>query len=187
MFESLFSWVPELLKWLLSWLVWGSRLPVHEGGVKISGGKVKELKPGWYFWCPRYSEIFTDNVKRKVIELPEQLLTTREGKRVRAGGVLVYSITNIITWMIDNDEPTEGVQVASSQVLRGWVKSREFNEVQQFDPKKRVEDDLTVKAQHDMGKKFGIRVEQLSLASFAETNSTDLHHSGSGGVALVEE
>ena len=52
--EPLFSWIPELLGWLLSWLPHAGRLPVHEGGVKISGMRVRELKHGgrlqsWYF------------------------------------------------------------------------------------------------------------------------------------------
>ena len=88
-FEPLFSWLPELLAWLISWLPHGARLLVREGAVKISGMKVREVKHGglfqsWYFWVPRFTEVFTDNVKRKVVELPEQLLTTRDGKRVRA-------------------------------------------------------------------------------------------------------
>lgn len=176
--EHLFSWLPQLLGWLLSWLPWGARLPVHEGGVKISGEKVAEIKPGWYFWVPRFTEVFTENVKRKVIELPEQLLTTRDGKRVRAGGVMAYHITNVVTWLVENEDPEHGVQVEAARVLRDWVKAREFADVQAYDPKKRGEDELTRAAQNAFGADFGVYVRQLGLASFAETDATDLHHSG---------
>lgn len=182
-FEPLFSWIPELLLWILSWFPHGARLPVHEGGVKISGTRVREIKHdgflrSWYFWVPRFSEIFTDNVKRKVIELSEQLLTTGDGKRVRAGGIMAYHITNVSTWIVENEDPEHGVQAEAARVLREWVKGQTFEEVQTFKPSKRGEDDLTRMAQSELGQDFGVRIRQLGLASFAETAATDMHHSG---------
>ncbi len=178
MLEPLFGWVPELLAWAISWLPHGRRLPVHEGGVKISGARVREIKPGWYLWLPRFTEVFTDNVKRKVIELPEQLLTTGDGKRVRAGGIMEYHITNVVSWLVENEEPESAVKAAAARVLREWVKVRTFDEVQTFKPEKRGEDNLTRLAQAELGTDFGVRIRQLGLASFAESEATDLHHSG---------
>ena len=184
--EPLFSWIPELLGWLLSWLPHAGRLPVHEGGVKISGERVRELTHGgrlrsWYFWVPRFSDIYLDNIKRKVVELPEQLLTTSDEIRVRAGGIMVYHIANVITWLVENEDPEHGVQADASRVLREWVKSKTFAEVQAFKPEKRGEDDLTRMAQAQLGTDFGVRVRQIALASFAKSDATDLHHSGLGG------
>jgi regulator of protease activity HflC (stomatin/prohibitin superfamily) len=179
--EPLFSWIPALLLWLLSWCPWGARLPVHEGGVKISGKKVRVISPGWYFWIPRFTQVFTDNVKRKVIELPEQLLTTKDGKRVRAGGILVYHIQNIETWLVENESPEDGVQVEAARALRDWIKARTFDDVQAYRPGKRKDDELTTAAQGELGSDFGVWVRQLALASFAETSAMDINHSGGEG------
>jgi hypothetical protein len=181
--EPLFSWIPELLGWLLSWLPHGARLQAHEGGVCISGEHVRELRRGgwlrsWYFWVPRFSVVYVDNVKRKVVELPEQLLTTSDGKRVRAGGVLVYHISNAITWLVENEDPEHGVQAEAARVLREWVRISTFGHVQTFRAGKRAEDDLTRLAQNELGQSFGVYVRQLALASFAESDAWDLHHSG---------
>jgi len=176
--EPLFSWIPALLLWLLSWMPHAARCPVHEGGVKISGAKVRTIGPGWYWWVPRFTEVFTDNVKRKVIDLPEQLLTTKDDCRVRAGGILIYHISNIERWLVENESPEHGVQVQAARVLREWVKARDFGDVQAFNPDKRKEDELTRLAQSEVGQDFGVRIDQLALASFAETDATDLHHSG---------
>ena len=176
--EPLFSWIPALLLWLLSWLPHAARMPVHEGGVKISGKKVKALGPGWYWWVPRFTEVYVDNVKRKSVDLPEQLLTTKDDQRVRAGGVFVYHITNVERWLVDNEGPEDGIQTQAARVLREWVKARTFDDVQAFQPKKRGDDELTRLAQNELGTDFGVRIEQLGLASFAVTDATDLHHSG---------
>ena len=97
---------------------------------------------------------------------------------MRAGGVLVYHITNCVTWLVDNEDPEHGVQADAARVLREWVKAKTFDEVQKFKPEKRGEDGLTRLAQAELGTDFGVRVRLLALASFAESNATDLHHSG---------
>lgn len=196
--EPLFSWIPALFSFLLSWLPHGARLHVHEGGVKISGSNVVELSrkrrwstlwlvPAWYWWVPRFSDIFTDNIKRKVIDLPDQLLTTKDRKRVRAGGVLVYHLQNVITWLVENEDPEDGVQVEAARVLREWVKARTFDEVQNYTAEKRSDDVLTRLGQDQLGADFGVRVRQLSLTCFAETAARDLYHSGIAGALGIPE
>lgn len=176
--ESVFGWIPELLGWIMGFLPHAARLHAHEGAVKISGKRYKELRHGFYFWIPHCSAIYTDNIKRKVIELPEQLLTTLDGVRVRAGGVLVYYISNVVTWLVENEDPEHGVRADAARVLREWVKAKDFEAVQAYSPEKRGEDDLTRLAQSELGTDFGVRVQLLALASFAASDAWDLHHSG---------
>jgi len=185
---SVFSWIPQLLEWLLGWVPHMGRIQTYEAGVKMSGPRVRELRNtdrllgigprGVFLWVPHFSELFRDNVVRKVVELPEQLLTTADGERVRAGGVLVYHITNVVTWLAENEDPEHGLLVDASRVMREWVRSMTFAQVQAFRPAKRGEDDLTKLAQAEMGADFGVRIRLLALASFARTDARDLHHSG---------
>lgn len=176
--ENLFCWVPWLIKWVCGWFPRFSRLHVFQGGVKIGGNKVVELKPGFVIWIPHFSDVYVDNVKRKVVVLQDQLLTTKDGLRVRVGGLLVYHITNISTWLVENEDPDHGLLNEAGRVLREWVKAKSFAEIQDYAPSKRGEDELTRLAQSEMGTDFGVRVRQLSMTSFAETNATDLNHSG---------
>jgi hypothetical protein len=91
---------------------------------------------------------------------------------------MAYHITNVVTWIVENEDPEHGVQAEAARVLREWVKVQTFDEVQTFKPAKRGEDDLTRLAQAELGTDFGVRIRQLGLASFAESEATDLHHSG---------
>ena len=176
--ETLFCWVPWIIKWFLSWLPTRARLYVHEGGVKITGAKVMILQHGTFWFFRRWSECYVDNIKRKVIDLPKQVLTTKDGKRVRVGGVLIYHIRAIDTWIIENEDPERGVQIEAERVIREWVKHHDFKEVQEYDPQKREEDDLTKAGQEQLGSFFGIWVRQLGFKDFAETDAKDLYHSG---------
>jgi hypothetical protein len=176
--ETLFCWVPWIIEWCLSWLPRRARLYVHEGGVKITGAKVTVLKHGTFWFFPRWSECYVDNIKRKVVDLPKQVLTTKDGKRVRVGGVLIYHIRAIDTWIVENEDPESGVQIEAERVIREWVKHHDFQEVQEYDPQKREADDLTRAAQEELGSYFGVWVRQLGFKDFAETDAKDLYHSG---------
>lgn len=185
---EVFSWLPQIINWILGWIPHMGRIQSFEAAVKVSGPVVTEIKNsarlwkygprGLFFYIPHFTDVFKDNVVRKVQELPEQLLTTQDGKKVRVGGILVYHIANIVTWLTDNEDPEHGVQVEAARVLREWVVTMSFEAIQNFRPTKRGEDDLTRSAQTQMGSDFGVRIRQLSMASFAETDSRDIHHSG---------
>lgn len=185
---NVFSWIPQLLEWLLGWIPHMGRVQAYQGGVKMSGPRVQEITctrrlfrwgpRGVYLWVPHFSEVFLDNVVRKVVELPEQLLTTADGERVRAGGVLVYHITNVVTWLAENEDPEHGVMAEAARVMREWVRGKTFAQVQEFRPRARGDDDLTKLAQAELGADFGVRVRLLALASFAKTDARDLHHGG---------
>lgn len=186
--ENLFSWIPLLVTWCVSWLPTRERMPAHGRGVLISGPKVTAIEPGTYWYWPRWAEALTDNVKRKVQDLPKQTLTTNDGKRVRLGGVLVYHITNIETWLVENENAEHGVQVDAKRVLRDFVRTHSFEEIQDYKPTTRGADDLTRDAQAELGSDFGIRIRSLGLAEFCETDATDLYHSGAlNGLSELEE
>lgn len=175
--EPLFSWFGDLIDWAVSWLPSRGRLHVHEGGVKVTGESVNILKHGTYWYFPRWSEIFTDNIKRKVIALPEQTVTTQDGVSVRVGGVLIYHIKDIQKWLIENEDPEYAVQIDSCRILRDFVTERAFLNIQSYRPDRRGTDILTKEAQGAVGIEFGIHIRYLGFTSFAKTRALDLHHS----------
>lgn len=173
--ETLFCWVPWLLRWVLSWFPTRLRLGAHEEGVKIRGAEVFALGPGTVWYFGRWSEVFVDNVKRKVKWLPDKPLTTRDGKRVRVGGVIIYYITNIKTWLVENELPDEGLQADATRVLRNFITSKDFSEIQEYLPGRRTDDELTRMAQDELGQAFGVRIQLLSFDTFAEAEVKDIY------------
>jgi hypothetical protein len=145
--------------------------------VKVSGARFRVLRPGFYIWVPHFSNIYVDNVVRKVVELPEQLLTTQDGIRVRAGGLMVYAIEKIEVWLLENDDPDHGLLNEAARVLRDWVRSRTFEQIQVAPAG--AGDELTMAASDAVELEFGVDVRLLSLTSFARTSAHDMHHSGS--------
>jgi len=185
--EQVFHLAYEIVHWSVQWSI--PKMTVIEAtdeGVKITGGRVKTLGAGRHWYHTRLSTVYTANVKRQTHALDDQLLTTDDGKRVRVGGVLVYCITDIEKWLVENEDSADAVSEMAAHALREVIISTTFDDMQKAREKKR--DELTRSAQEMLGM-FGVRVEYLRLTTFAETDAKDLYHSGSldGGVAQTTE
>ena len=147
-------------------------------GVKIKGSEVFVLKPGTYWWNARWSEVYEENVRPRSTDLCDQLLTTKDGLRVRAGGVLRWGITNIETWLVNNDSPEQSLLVDAGRVIREHVVEHTFEELQSPSARLRRSDAMTKEAQRELGASYGVRIQHLRLSTFARTNGLDIYHAG---------
>ncbi len=182
--ETLFHLVYELVHWIISWLIpqYGV-IEAQEAGVKVTGAKVTELKPGGYWQHRQRTTVYTANVKRAVREPPDVNATTKDDKSVRVGISLAFTITNIKTWLIDNEDAEDGLLVDVQRVVLKYVRTHTFDEVQEHD-----EQVLTKLAQKELGRYFGVQVKQLGITTFVETECRDINHSGAiPGVGAAEE
>lgn len=179
--ETLFHLVYELVHWTISWCIpeYGV-IEAQELGVKVTGPKVTELKPGGYWKHRQRTTVYTANVKRVVREPADVIATTKDGKSVRVGIAMAYIITNIRTWLIDNEDAEEGLLVDAQRVVLKYVRMHDFAEIQDHD-----EDDLTKFAQKELGRYFGVQIRQLGITTFVETECKDLNHSGIDSVGVA--
>lgn len=188
--ETLFHLVYELVHWIVSWCVpeYGV-IEAQEMGVKVTGVRVKELKPGGYWQHRQRTTVYKANVKRVVREPADVNATTKgedaetAGVPVRVGISLAFVITNIKTWLIDNEDAEQGLLIDAQRVALKFVRTHTFDEIQDHD-----EDEFTKLAQKELGRYFGVQIRQLGITTFVETECKDLNHSGTlVGVAETED
>jgi len=172
--ETLFHLVYELVHWIVSWLIpqYGV-IEAQEMGVKVTGARVKELPPGGYWQHRQRTTVYKANVKRAVREPSDVIATTKDGMAVRVGISFAFTINNIKTWLIDNEDAEDGVLVDVQRVVLKFVRQHTFEEIQNHD-----EDQFTKLAQKELGRYFGVQVKQLGITTFVETECRDLNHSG---------
>lgn len=182
--ETLFHLVYELFHWIISWCVpdYGI-IEAQEEGVKVTGARVKVLKPGGYWQHSARTTVYKDNVRRKVREPSDVVATTKDGIVVRVGISFAFIITNIETWLMANEDAEQGLLIDAQRVVLKFVRTHTHDEIQDLD-----EEALTKLAQKELGRYFGVQVKGLGITTFAETELRDLNHSGDvPGVAATEE
>ena len=171
--DQFFALGYEMVHWTISWLVpqYGV-IEAQEMGVKVTGSKVTVLEPGSYWMHRQTSQVYTDNVRRKVREPSDVIATTKDGHSVRVGISLAFVISNIKTWLMDNEDAEDGLLVDVQRVILKFVRTHDFDEIQTLD-----ENVLTKLAQKELGRYFGVQVKQLGITTFAVTECRDLNHS----------
>jgi len=88
--------VKDFIEYLLNAIkIWIIVMP-WQAGVRVRGGKkIKKLTAGIYFRIPYLDSIYIQEIRLRVVSLPMQTLTTKDGHAVTMLGALGYSIVDI--------------------------------------------------------------------------------------------
>ena len=143
-------------------------------GVKwrMRGGPV-EMKPGFRVWWPLLSEIEVIPVARQTLNTHTQALMTKDGRQVVVGGVVVYSIQDIVKAIgernFDVDVTVNDIsQAAIVEVVTAW----DFRDLL-ANINKQVENDLTSVCRKQL-RQYGVYVHRAALTDFSTCRSFNL-------------
>ncbi len=163
-----FEWIGEALTWVADWIPRPRIVNLTEAGVQFwFGSRVRVVKPGWRLDWPALAELTIVPVARQVLNLEPSTLTTKDGHAVVAGGVVIFRVSDVRKYLVDNHDADEGIAEAARMALRDAVVGHTLDEVQESDGRKKLDRRLTAAAQTTL-EPFGVSVERLSLTDFAK-------------------
>lgn len=174
----LFSWIGDIVEWLLCFFPRLVIIRTTNRAVKFKCGKKLVLvEPGLMMYWPLVTEVLHIAVVRQTINLPTQRLVTKDGKRVVASAVVVFTISDPIqavglSW--DWEETIRDISMASVAAI---ITGGEYDSlVSTLSRELRV--DLTNECRLQL-KKYGIRVQKCLLTDFCPANVIALSNSDS--------
>lgn len=138
-----------------------------EEGIKFKKGEIViKLGPGLHIYWPLVSEIEVVPVVRQTLNLNSQTLMTQDGITVIASGVVVYTIKNITTYLVENYDAEESIAEVASGSVRDVIVNRTLKDIQENS--RNTTDRALTKAASEVLDVFGIEVEYLRLTDFAK-------------------
>ena len=170
----MFQWLSDIITALLEFIPRRVIIRNTHAGVKWRcRGEPKEMKPGFRIWWPLISEIEVIPVARQTLNTPTQALMTSDLKEVVVGGVVIYSINNIVQAIgaknYDVDETINDItQAALVEVVPNWT-LKEFLE----NISGKVETDLTETCRKQM-RQYGIYIHRAALTDFSSARTHNL-------------
>ena len=180
----MFQWLSDIITALLEFIPRRVIVRATHAGVKwrARGGPV-EMKPGFRIWWPLLSEIEVIPVARQTLNTDTQPLMSKDAKQVVAGGVVVYSIQDIVKAIgernYDVDETVNDIsQAAIVEVITAW----DFRDLLTH-ISGRVEKDLTDNCRKQL-RQYGVYVHRAALNVFSSgrtLNVTGVNLSVSNG------
>jgi regulator of protease activity HflC (stomatin/prohibitin superfamily) len=169
--DAALGWIGDLVSWLVSWLPHLVQVRKTERAVKFIRGKTAEIGPGLHLWWPITTEVEVRPVVRQVMGLGSQTLTTKDGQAVHVDGLLVYSIGDLHTYLVENWEAEDSLGEVGQAGIRKAVVNMDFDDIQRGMAD--VDNRLTKEAQKLL-ERFGVEVELMRLTSFSRAHVLNL-------------
>ena len=171
----MFQWLSDIITALLEFVPRRVIIRSTHAGVKWRPrrGPV-EMKPGWRVWWPLLTDIEVIPVARQTLNTPTQGLMTRDLKPVVVGGVVIYSINDIVKAIgkpnYDVDETVNDIsQAAIVEVVTTWEMEDFLKEISG-----EVEKQLTESCRKQM-RQYGVYIHRAALTDFTTCKPINLH------------
>jgi len=131
------------------------------------------MEPGFRVWWPLLSEIEVIPVARQTLNTPTQALMSKDAQQVVAGGVVVYSIYDIVKAIgernYDVDETVNDIsQAAIVDVVTAWDLHDLLENIGG-----KVEEDLTDTCRRQL-RQYGVYVHRAALTDFSHSRTLNI-------------
>jgi regulator of protease activity HflC (stomatin/prohibitin superfamily) len=172
-----FAWFGELFEGMISVFPRVIIVRATHGGIKwVRGSKVVPLSPGWYIYWPLTTEYEVIPTGRQTHTPPKQTLTTRDGKSVSIGIVVVYRINDIHQAIGKNNWDVDAtVNDVSQAAVTSVIASKTYEQLRQMVCDDVLNDELKTAAKKELSQ-FGVLVQQCKLTDETRCEVTKVIH-----------
>ncbi len=168
--ESAFSWLSQLIETFYRFIPHILIVRATHAGVKwVRGKHIKALAPGLHFYWPLTTEIEIMVTARQTLAIPDQVLTTKDGKKVTVKTLVVYKIRDIVqaigkaNWDVD----TTVNDLTQSSVM-GVVATHTADEILAGIADGTITHTLTKEVRKEL-RQYGVYIARAKLVDYAET------------------
>jgi regulator of protease activity HflC (stomatin/prohibitin superfamily) len=176
--------IKNLLDYILNVFKFWIIINPWERGIRVRFGKnQKLLSAGLHFRIPFFDNFYIQCTRLRVVALPMQTLTSKDGKTVTINGAAGYEITNIETLYNTMLYPEQTI----TNIIQGFVSDYIYaNDMVSASPDE-IQDHVMT-ALNDVDK-YGIKITYFKLTNFAIVRTYRLiqdHSWISEGIKLTE-
>lgn len=177
------QWLIDIISQFWQWLVPFETVAHYDRGVVLrfgkavidkSTGKPLVLEPGFHWkWPFGIDDFLTEMIKVTTLDIPKQLLTTKDGKSVLVGAILKYETDDVATLKLEVDSPVDAVSDMCQGELKTAIMERNWEACNEPDLEKQVTQKIRKEA-----KTWGIKVKSFTLTNLTIVNPTLLLNIG---------
>lgn len=173
-------WLATPARWVWDWTPHAHRMiRADQVGLRVRGKRVDVLEPGLHWFIPHLDALYIEEVTRHV-RSTDVVVELEEGT-VRLDATIAYRIVDPEVWLIQNEDPEDGLMEDFARVIAARTVDYTLEELRDevADPDA---EELTTYVQSNIGPYFGVEVLQAGFRSFALTR--DYHMNGGGGIVM---
>jgi len=162
-----FTWFGNLMEWFGSLIPKIKIVRATHGGVRFRGGKrIQEMKPGIHVYWPIVTEIDVIPVARQTHNLVTQCVMTKDGKQIVVGGVVIYSIVDVVKALSKNWDFNDTINDVSLTAIFSVIIDLTLDEVISKINDGSFEKTLTMEVRSNL-RRYGVYAHRAALTDFS--------------------
>lgn len=170
--DAALGWFGAVIEWFGKFFPRWSLIRANEQAIKyLPRGRTKVIKPGIVWFWPVTTEVDKHPVCRQVLNTQSQTLMTKDGKSVYVSGIVIYSISDLRKYLVENWETEQNLDDVIQTAIRSVVVSKTVEEIQTH---REELDRMLTKEARRLLRAFGAVGEAARLTNFSVTRVTNL-------------
>lgn len=126
MLDGFFNWLRSLLDGIKLWVV----VSPWELAVRVRCGKfTKTLQPGWHWRIPVLDEVILINTRLRLMNVPCQTITTRDGKTLTVSAMIGFCITDPETALKEFHAPADSCAALAMGEISKFIGEKTLAEI----------------------------------------------------------
>jgi len=147
-------------------------IPEYDNGVLLTFGKYsKTLQPGLHFKIPFLQEIIQHHVVTALMSIPQQSLTTKDGKQIVVKVVIKYKVEDVKPLLLEVWDSNDAISDITQAIVKKQVHIRTWQECLDED----IDNEIAKKLRVEV-KKWGIYIESVTMTDMGITKSLRIYH-----------
>lgn len=177
--ESALAWIGQVAEWFGRFIPRREILDLTEGAIKYKHGSDPVVcGPGVHWYWPWSTKWAFYPTARQAERLQTQTMTTKDGKVIIVGGVIVHKIDDLLALVTSTFEPQTAIKDIALTALHDVVCNLTWQELQVEQQKGTLDTKLKNAAQKSL-KDYGVNVLKVMLIDLAPTRVIRLSQSTS--------
>lgn len=176
-----FEWIGQIAAWFGQWVPRWIVLNSTEGAVRFNTLRLRDLArfrwdpsvkmevlgPGFHFWWPAVTELKMWIVARQSINLTTQTLTTKDGKVIAVGAVMVFKFDDVLKVIAHTYDPDATIRAVAAGVVQRVCSQASWEELQRVKDEGILDQHLKRSLTKALRRRFGVRVLDATLTDFS--------------------
>lgn len=166
--DGALDWIGQIIQWIGRFIPRIVIVRATHAGVKFQRGKkVKPIAPGLTVYWPLITELELIPVARQTHNLPTQCAVTKDREAVAVGGVVIYSISNVVKALSRNWDFNDTINDVALTAIMPEFLNHTYSELIKWIADGSIQTTLTLKVREKLSH-YGIRVIHVGLTDFAK-------------------
>lgn len=168
-FNVIIGFISKLFQWWYTVMPWEQAIHVHRGNKqKIRGG-------GMYFKIPFVDVVYIQTCRKRMMEIPMQSMTTKDGQVITVKSNLGYSISNITLLFQTLAHPEVTLGSMAMGFVSEYIRERDSRQLNPLDLENYVKDNIK-------GEAYGLSGIDIKITTFAIVRVIRIMQDSSGGM-----